>query len=252
MKDRIVLVTGATAGIGRAVAERYHEIGATVLLVGRRSERLEEITSALGERAHSFALDVTDSAKVEKFWESLPSELRAIDILVNNAGCAFGVAPAWQANPRDWDAMVDLNITSLLRLTRLVLPGMVERDRGHIVNLGSVAGTYPYPGGNVYGATKAFVEQFSLNLRCDLHGKNVRVTNIEPGLVETEFSMVRFGGDEEKAAAVYQGIEAMTGEDIAETVVWCTSMPQRVNVNRVELMATMQTPAGFRFERQTP
>lgn len=252
MKERIVLVTGATAGIGRAVAERYHEIGATVLLVGRRSERLEEITSALGERAHSFALDVTDSAKVEQFWESLPSELRAIDILVNNAGCAFGVAPAWQANPRDWDAMVDLNITSLLRLTRLVLPGMVERDRGHIVNLGSVAGTYPYPGGNVYGATKAFVEQFSLNLRCDLHGKNVRVTNIEPGLVETEFSMVRFGGDEEKAAAVYQGIEAMTGEDIAETVVWCTSMPQRVNVNRVELMATMQTPAGFRFERQTP
>lgn len=252
MKDRIVLVTGATAGIGRAVAERYHEIGATVLLVGRRSERLEEITSALGERAHSFVLDVTDSAKVEQFWESLPSELRAIDILVNNAGCAFGVAPAWQANPRDWDAMVDLNITSLLRLTRLVLPGMVERDRGHIVNLGSVAGTYPYPGGNVYGATKAFVEQFSLNLRCDLHGKNVRVTNIEPGLVETEFSMVRFGGDEEKAAAVYQGIEAMTGEDIAETVVWCTSMPQRVNVNRVELMATMQTPAGFRFERQTP
>ena len=252
MKDRIVLVTGATAGIGRAVAERYHEIGATVLLVGRRSERLEEITSALGERAHSFALDVTDSAKVEQFWESLPPELRAIDILVNNAGCAFGVAPAWQANPRDWDAMVDLNITSLLRLTRLVLPGMVERDRGHIVNLGSVAGTYPYPGGNVYGATKAFVEQFSLNLRCDLHGKNVRVTNIEPGLVETEFSMVRFGGDEEKAAAVYQGIEAMTGEDIAETVVWCTSMPQRVNVNRVELMATMQTPAGFRFERQTP
>ena len=252
MKERIVLVTGATAGIGRAVAERYHEIGATVLLVGRRSERLEEITSALGERAHSFVLDVTDSAKVEQFWESLPSELRAIDILVNNAGCAFGVAPAWQANPRDWDAMVDLNITSLLRLTRLVLPGMVERDRGHIVNLGSVAGTYPYPGGNVYGATKAFVEQFSLNLRCDLHGKNVRVTNIEPGLVETEFSMVRFGGDEEKAAAVYQGIEAMTGEDIAETVVWCTSMPQRVNVNRVELMATMQTPAGFRFERQTP
>lgn len=252
MKERIVLVTGATAGIGRAVAERYHEIGATVLLVGRRSERLEEITSALGERAHSFALDVTESAKVEQFWESLPSELRAIDILVNNAGCAFGVAPAWQANPRDWDAMVDLNITSLLRLTRLVLPGMVERDRGHIVNLGSVAGTYPYPGGNVYGATKAFVEQFSLNLRCDLHGKNVRVTNIEPGLVETEFSMVRFGGDEEKAAAVYQGIEAMTGEDIAETVVWCTSMPQRVNVNRVELMATMQTPAGFRFERQTP
>lgn len=250
MTSKIVLITGATAGIGKAVAERYHQSGATVVLVGRRKERLDDVVSRLGDRAHAFELDLTDRSATESFWKALPDELRAIDILVNNAGCAFGMAPAWEASLEDWDGMVELNITSLLRLTRLVLPGMVERDRGHVVNLGSVAGTYPYPGGNVYGATKAFVEQFSLNLRCDLHGKNIRVTNIEPGLVETEFSMVRFGGDKEKAAAVYQGIEAMTAEDIAETVVWCTSMPPRVNVNRVELMATKQTPAGFRFQRE--
>ncbi len=251
MTSGIVLITGATAGIGKAVAERYHHSGATVVLVGRRKERLDDVVSHLGERTHAFELDLTDRSATERFWNTLPDELRAVDILVNNAGCAFGMAPSWEASLEDWDGMVELNITSLLRLTRLVLPGMVERDHCHIVNLGSVAGTYPYPGGNVYGATKAFVEQFSLNLRCDLHGKNIRVTNIEPGLVETEFSMVRFGGDKEKAAAVYQGIEAMTAEDIAETVVWCTSMPRRVNVNRVELMATMQTPAGFRFYRES-
>ncbi len=250
MQHRIVMITGATAGIGKAVAERFHCAGSMVILVGRRKERLDNLVSHFGERAHAFELDLTDRAATERFWTSLPDELRKIDILVNNAGCAFGVAPAWEADLDDWQGMVELNINSLLRLTRLVLPGMVERNRGHIVNLGSVAGSYPYPGGNVYGASKAFVEQFSLNLRCDLHGKNVRVTNIEPGLVETEFSMVRFSGDKKKAEAVYQGIEAMTAEDIAETVVWCTSMPARVNVNRVELMATMQTPAGFRFHRE--
>ena len=252
MQHPTVLITGATAGIGKAIAERYHSAGATVILVGRRKERLGDLVSHLGERAHAFELDLTHRTATEAFWRSLPDELQSVDILVNNAGCAFGMAPAWEADIADWQGMVELNVGSLLRLTRLVLPGMVERNRGHIVNLGSVAGTYPYPGGNVYGATKAFVEQFSLNLRCDLHGKNIRVTNIEPGLVETEFSMVRFSGDKAKADAVYQGIEAMTAEDIAETVVWCTSMPSRVNINRVELMATMQTPAGFRFHREEP
>lgn len=252
MEEQTVLITGASAGIGQAVARRFYHAGATVLLVARRAERLRALAQELGPRAYAFGLDVTDGESVEQFFHELPEPLREISVLVNNAGSAFGLEPAQEADLAAWQAMIDLNIGAVLRFTRAVLPGMVERNRGHIVNLGSVAGTYPYPGGNVYGASKAFIEQFSLNLRCDLHGTNVRVTNIEPGLVETEFSLVRFAGDQEKAASVYAGIEAMTPDDIAETVVWCVSMPQRVNVNRVELMATMQTPAGFRFERTAP
>ena len=250
MEKPIVLVTGASSGIGQATARSFVETGATVLLTARRGDRLEALAQALGERAHPYALDVTDAQAVEAFFRSLPDGLRDISILVNNAGCAHGMDPAWEAKAEDWQSMVDLNISALLRMTRAVLPGMVERDRGHIINIGSVAGSYPYPGGNVYGATKAFVEQFSLNLRCDLHGKKIRVTNIEPGLVQTDFSLVRFAGDEARAAAVYQGIEAMTAEDIADAVVWAASTPERVNVNRIELMATGQTPAGFRFHRE--
>lgn len=249
MQEQTVLITGASAGIGQAVARRFTLAGATVLLVARRAERLHALVEELGPRAYAFALDITDKDAVGDFFRTLPEGLSEISVLVNNAGCAFGLDPAQEADIKDWEGMVDLNVTALLRLTHAVLPGMVARNRGHIINLGSVAGSYPYPGGNVYGATKAFIEQFSLNLRCDLHGKKVRVTNIEPGLVETEFSLVRFAGDEQRAASVYEGIEAMTPEDIAESVVWCASMPERVNVNRLELMATMQTPAGFRFFR---
>lgn len=249
MERNIVWVTGASAGIGKAVARRFHAAGATVLLTARRRERLEKLAAELGERAHPFPLDVTDSAAVEGFLPSLPTSLRDITILVNNAGAAFGMAPAQECTMQQWQGMVDLNISALLRVTMAVLPGMVERDRGHIINLGSVAGTYPYPGGHVYGASKAFVEQFSLNLRCDLSGKRVRVTNIEPGMVETEFSLVRFAGDQDRAAAVYDGFESMTAEDVAETVFWTASMPDRVNINRVEMMSVMQTPAGFRFHR---
>jgi NADP-dependent 3-hydroxy acid dehydrogenase YdfG len=249
MQNHTVFVTGASAGIGKAVAQRFHQAGATVLLVARRRERLEAIVAELGQRAHAFELDITDGEAVDRFLAGLPQALQEISILVNNAGCAFGMDAAYEASFEDWQGMVDLNVSALLRVTHAVLPGMVARNRGHIINLGSVAGTYPYPGGNIYGATKAFVEQFSLNLRCDLHGKKVRVTNIEPGLVKTDFSMVRFAGDQQRADAVYQGIEAMTPEDIAESVFWCASMPERVNVNRIEMMATMQTPAGFRFQR---
>lgn len=249
MNDQIALITGASSGIGEAVARRFHQAGATVLLTARREERLRSLVEELGERAHAFVLDVTDAAAVDAFWATLPPSLSTVTVLVNNAGCAHGLEPAQAADFSDWQGMVDLNISGLLRMTHAVLPGMVERNRGHIINVGSVAGSYPYPGGNVYGASKAFVEQFSLNLRCDLHGKRVRVTNIEPGLVETEFSLVRFAGDQQKAEAVYQGIEAMTPGDIAESIVWCASMPERVNVNRLELMALMQTPAGFRFQR---
>lgn len=250
MKDKpLVLVTGASSGIGRATVRRFVEDGATVLMTARRGPLLQELAQELGPRALPFELDVTQPQAVERFFATLPEPLQAITVLVNNAGAAFGLDPADQARFEDWQAMVDLNITGLLRLTHAVLPGMVARDRGHIINVGSVAGAYPYPGGNVYGACKAFVQQFSLNLRCDLHGRRVRVSNIEPGLVETDFSLVRFAGDATRAASVYQGIESMRPEDIAEAVVWCASMPERVNVNRIEMMATMQTPAGFRFHR---
>lgn len=241
-----MLVTGASAGIGQAVAERFVREGHQVLLTARRRDRLEALVETLGSRATAHALDVTDSQAVADF----VAELGPISVLVNNAGCAHGLAPAWECSMEDWLAMVELNINGLLRLTRAVLPGMVERDRGHIINLGSVAGTYPYPGGHVYGATKAFVEQFSLNLRCDLHGKNIRVTNIEPGMVETEFSLVRFAGDRQKADAVYEGFEPLTAEDIAEAIYWCASLPARVNINRLEVMPTMQSSAGFRVHRQ--
>lgn len=250
MRTQTVLITGASAGIGEATARRFYAAGHRVVLVARRAERLRALASALGERAFPCSVDITGGVAVDALFEELPPEFSKIDILVNNAGAAFGMAPAWETHLTDWEKMVELNITSLLRLTHKVLPLMVEQDHGHIINLGSVAGSYPYPGGHVYGATKAFLQQFSLNLRCDLLGKNVRVTNIEPGLVETEFSLVRFSGDEEKAAAVYRDIEAMTAEDIAEAIVWCASMPGRVNVNRLELMATMQVPGGLAFHRK--
>ena len=244
--SELVLITGASAGIGQAVAERFVGQGHQVILTARRRERLEALAERLGPKATVHQLDVTDAEAVDR----LAAELGPVSVLVNNAGCAHGMAPAWECALKDWLAMVELNINGLLRLTRAVLPGMVERNRGHIINLGSVAGTYPYPGGHVYGATKAFVEQFSLNLRCDLHGKNIRVTNIEPGMVETEFSLVRFEGDQEKADAVYQGFEPLTAEDIAEAVYWCASLPARVNINRLEVMHTMQSSAGFRVHRQ--
>ena len=251
MENQTVLITGATAGIGEACARRFAHLGARLVLTGRRAERLNALRAELGEeRAHCLAFDMTDKAQLTRAVESLPPGFQEVTVLVNNAGAAYGMEPAWEADMEEWETMVELNITSLLRITRKILPGMVERNRGHIVNIGSVAGTYPYPGGNVYGATKAFVEQFSHNLRCDLHGKDIRVTNIEPGLVETEFSVVRFRGDKDKADSVYQGVDAMTADDIAEAVVWSVSVPQRMNINRIEMMATHQTAAGFRIERR--
>ena len=250
MKEHTVLVTGASAGIGRATAEKFYQAGARVILLARRFERLQEIVKAMDpERAMMLPVDLLDTEAARAALESLSGEWAEISILVNNAGCAVGMDSVWDAELSDWDTMVDLNIRSLLQVTRWILPGMVERDRGHVINVGSVAGTYPYKGGNIYGATKAFVEQFSHNLRCDLLGKKVRVTNIEPGLVETEFSLVRFRGDAEKAKAVYADVEAMTGEDIAEAIVWSASVPERMNINRIEMMSTMQTAGGFRFHR---
>ena len=248
-KTLTVFVTGATAGFGAAVCRRFHEAGAKVIGTGRRRERLDALKAELGERCHVVELDVTDRDAVSAAIETLPAGFDAPNVCVANAGLALGLEPAHQAQMSDWEQMIATNISGLVYTVRAVLPGMVERDDGHVVLLGSVAGDYPYPGGNVYGATKAFVKQFALNLRSDVLGSNVRVTNIEPGMAETEFSLVRFKGDEAKASAAYQGFPPLSADDIAEAVVWCATLPAHVNVNRLELMSVMQSFAGFAIKR---
>jgi 3-hydroxy acid dehydrogenase/malonic semialdehyde reductase len=246
----ILLVTGATAGFGRAIACRFAQDGARVIAAGRRAERLASLQEELGaENVLPLELDVRDRAAVEKAIEGLPAEWAAIDLLVNNAGLARGLAPAQSSSLDDWDAMVDTNVKGVMYLTRAVLPGMIERGRGHVINIGSTAGEWPYPGGNVYGATKAFVRHFSLNLRADLYGTPVRVTDIEPGLVGgTEFSNVRFG-DDAKAAAVYEGADALTPEDIADAVHWVATRPARVNVNTLQVMPVAQSFGPLRVHK---
>ncbi len=244
------LVTGATAGFGAAIATRLVADGWQVVAIGRRQERLDSLVEELGGQARSLRLDVTDLAAIADLPASLPEGFRDIDVLVNNAGLALGLSPATVAKLEDWDRMVATNITGLIHMTRALLPGMVERNRGHVVNLGSIAGTYPYPGGHVYGATKAFVRQFTLNLKADLVGTNVRVTDIEPGLCGgTEFSAVRFGGDQAKADEVYRGTTPLTSEDIAEAVAWVVHLPAHVNINRIEMMPTCQASAPFAIKR---
>jgi 3-hydroxy acid dehydrogenase/malonic semialdehyde reductase len=247
---RTVLVTGASSGFGSAIAERYIADGDRVVALARRADRLTELAERLGPRVHTVVLDVRDSAAVAEAIAGLPGEFAEPDVLVNNAGLAEGLEPAQAADLADWDRMVDTNCKGLTYVTRAVLPGMVQRGRGHVVNLGSVAGTSPYPGGNVYGATKAFVRQFSLNLRSDLHGTGVRVSCIEPGLAGgTEFSLVRFHGDAERADAVYDRTQALTATDVAEAVAWATNVPAHVNVNVIELMPVVQSFAGFQVAR---
>jgi 3-hydroxy acid dehydrogenase / malonic semialdehyde reductase len=246
---QVVFITGASSGIGAAVARRFADPGVRLVLAARRRDRLDVLARDLSSPTHVVELDVRDRDAVEAAVAALPAEFAEVSVLVNNAGGAHGLEPAHQANLDDWETMIDTNVKGLLYVTRAILPGMVRRDRGHIVNIGSVAGTYPYPGGNVYGATKAFVEQLSLNLRADLLGKRVRVTNIEPGMAETEFSLVRFKGDEAKASAAYQGFPPLSADDVAESVVWCANLPAHVNVNRLELMSVMQSFAGFAIKR---
>ncbi len=237
-----VLVTGATSGFGAAIARRFAADGHRIVAVGRREARLAALVEELGARCvHPVVLDVRDRAAVEAALLGLPPAVASIDVLVNNAGVALGLEPAHQADLDAWQRMVDTNVSGLMYVTRTLLPSMVARNRGHIINLGSIAGTYPYPGGNVYGATKAFVHQFSLNLRADLLRTAVRVTSVEPGLVGgTEFSLVRFGGDAVRAAKVYEGADALTAEDVAETVHWVASLPARVNINTIEMMPVTQ------------
>jgi 3-hydroxy acid dehydrogenase/malonic semialdehyde reductase len=245
-----VLVTGATAGFGEAIARRMVKDGYRVIATGRRLERLEALKVDLGDALLPFQLDVTDKAAVAALPGSLPQGWREVDILVNNAGLALGLEPAFKADLAEWDTMVTTNVTGLIHITRAILPGMVERNRGLVINLGSIAGDYPYPGGHVYGATKAFVLQFSLNLKSDLVGTNVRVSNIEPGLCGgTEFSQVRFHGDDERAAKVYEGTTPLTADDIAETIAWIAALPPHMNVNRIELMPTCQATGPFNIKR---
>ena len=248
-KPSCVFVTGATAGFGAALARRYIKAGMKVVGTGRRDDRLAALAKELGPNFHPLHLDVRERAGVDAAVKALPAPFAAIDILVNNAGLALGLEPAPKANLDDWETMIDTNIKGVIYCTRAILPGMVARDRGHVVNIGSVAGSYPYPGGNVYGASKAFVHQFSLNLRADLLGANVRVTSFEPGMAETEFSLVRFKGDEEKARAAYHGFPPLTAEDVANVVLFCATLPEHVNVNRLELMSVMQSFAGFSIKR---
>jgi 3-hydroxy acid dehydrogenase/malonic semialdehyde reductase len=250
LTGRIALVTGATSGFGLAITEALVAAGARVVAAGRRAERLAEHAGRLGAQVHPLVLDVQDRAAVGAAVAGLPAPFAAIDLLVNNAGLALGLEPAQRASLDDWDTMIATNCRGLVTMTRAVLPGMVERNRGHVVNVGSVAGSYPYPGGNVYGATKAFVRQFTLNLRSDLVGTAVRATVVEPGMAETEFSLVRFQGDAARAAKVYEGVTPLSGADVAEAVLWCATLPAHVNVNAVELMPVQQAFSPFTLARR--
>lgn len=246
----IVLVTGASAGFGAAIARKFVQSGHRVIATARRQDRLEALAAELGDALLPLELDVRDRAAVEALPAALPPGFAAVDVLVNNAGLALGLEPAQRASLDDWQTMIDTNCSGLVQVTRAFLPGMVERNRGHVFNLGSVAGSWPYAGGNVYGATKAFVRQFSLNLRADLAGTALRVTDVEPGLCAgTEFSNVRFHGDDEKAAKVYQDVQALTADDIADTIHWIATRPAHVNVNTIELMPVAQSFAGLTIQR---
>lgn len=238
-----VFVTGATSGFGEAIAYKFIENGHDVIISGRRFQRLKDISEKKGCGFEE--LDVTDRDAVFKVFE----RHKDVDVLVNNAGLALGLEPAHETNIEDWERMIDTNIKGVVYCTRAILPFMVKRNKGHIINIGSVAGSWPYPGGNVYGSTKAFVAQFSRNLRNDLFGTKVRCTNIEPGMANTEFSTVRFKGDKNRADKVYENTKPLTSEDIAEAVYWCATLPEHVNINSIELMSVYQTWNAFRIYR---
>ena len=249
--SRTVLITGASGGFGKAIASRFAQLGDRLILAGRTLERLERLAAELPPvPMHLSVFDIRDRSALEAAVAALPAEFAAVDVLVNNAGLALGAGPAQQASLDDWERMIDTNDKGLVVMTRTLLPGMIARGRGHIINIGSVAGNWPYPGGHVYCASKAFVKQFSLALRADLLGTGVRVTNIEPGMVAgTDFSVVRFGGDVEKAAKVYADTTPLVPADVAETVLWCANLPEHVNINSVELMTVTQAFSPFAIHR---
>ncbi len=246
---RTALITGATSGFGAAAVHRFAQAGWRVIATGRRAERLQPLVDAYGpERVHAAVFDVRDNAAMEAALAALPAAFADIDLLVNNAGLAQGTAPAQSASLDDWRTMIDTNVTALVTLTHRLLPQLVAR-KGAIINISSVAGVYPYPGGNAYGGTKAFVSQFSLGLRSDLHGTGVRVTTIEPGMAETEFTLVRTHGNQAASDTLYTGANPMTADDIAEQILWVANLPAHLNINRLEVMPVSQSFAGFQVAR---
>jgi NADP-dependent 3-hydroxy acid dehydrogenase YdfG len=246
----IVFITGATAGFGAAMARTFAGHGHRVIISGRRVERLQALASELGAAALPVELDVTDQGSIDAALAALPADWQPIDVLINNAGLALGTTPAHESSLADWNTMIATNCAGLVAMTRAVLPSMVARGTGTVINIGSTAGSYPYPGGNVYGATKAFVEQFTLNLRADLVGTGVRATNLAPGLCGgTEFSNVRMKGDDAAAAKVYEGTTPLTADDIANTAYWIATLPPHVNINNIEIMPTCQGFGPFAIKR---
>jgi 3-hydroxy acid dehydrogenase/malonic semialdehyde reductase len=252
MAKKNILITGATSGFGKACAERFAGSAWRLILVGRRADRLTAIEKELAQKTDvlTLTLDVRDRLKTSSMLNSLPRDFSSVDVLLNNAGLALGLESAQEANLNDWDTMIDTNIKGLVYCTRAILPGMVKRNSGLIINIGSVSGSWPYPGGNVYGATKAFVQQFSRNLRCDLLGTQVRVTTFEPGMAETEFSIVRFKGDQQKARKFYENTKSLSAQDIADIAWWLANLPEHVNINQLEVMPTCQAWSSLAVHRE--
>ncbi len=249
--QKTILITGASSGFGEAFAKKFAASGCALILAARSIDKLEQLKQELSAstRVYAARLDVTDEASIAAFFKDLPMAFQSIDLLVNNAGLALGMEPANKANLADWETMINTNITGLVRITHAVLPAMVARNSGHIINIGSIAGSWPYPGGNVYGASKAFVQSFSRGLRADLLGKNIRVSHIDPGMADTNFSTVRFKGNAEKADKTYENLEPLSAEDIADTVFWLFSAPAHVNVNTVEVMPVCQAWGPLAVDR---
>lgn len=253
-KPETVLITGATGDFGYAFAKRFAAVGSKLVLHGRSQDKLDNLKSKLLAEYSSLEIatlcfDIADIEAMEQGFASLAAPFDAIDLLINNAGGAFGQSPADEAKLSDWLGMIEINNKGLVAMTHFVLKGMRERGKGHIINIGSTAGNYPYPGGHVYCASKAFVKQFSLSLRADLYSKNIRVTNIEPGMVHTQFSLVRFDGDAKAADAVYANTDPLTADDVAESVFWSACLPEHMNINRIELMPTRQAPGPLVVDR---
>lgn len=244
-----VLITGATGDFGKAFAQRFAALGSKLILIGRAENKLKALQNVLDAETHIAAFDMQDKSGMEAAIKAIPDAFKNIDLLINNAGLGLGLEPAYECDIEDWETMIAVNNTALVQMTRLILPVMVANKKGHIINIGSTAGSYPYPGGNVYCATKAFVKQFSLNLRADLTRTNIRVTNIEPGAIQTQFSEVRFKGDKNRADAVYANTNNMNAEDIAEAVTWSACLPEYFNINRMEIMPTVQSFGGLTTER---
>lgn len=248
-KPECVLITGASGDFGKEFAKRFSALGCKLVLHGRDAQKIQSLQNEIGGQTHAIIFDMADKAAMKTAIDTLPDPFKNIDLLINNAGLALGLDKAYEADLEDWENMIDVDVLGLIRMTRFVIEGMVARKRGHIINIGSTAGNYPYAGGNVYGAAKAFVKQFSLSIRADLVGTNVRVTNLEPAQVETQFSKVRFKGDEARASAVYANTKSLRAEDVAEAAIWAATLPPHVNINRMEIMPTMQYPAGLAVER---